>query len=107
MARLAARPARRVTVDPDLVVLEVAGEFGGVLVLEQPLEAPPGGVARLLAAALGEIEVLDDLIQVDVPVADDRFVGFFVLEFVSSGFSLMPVRVALQESDGANLNQIT
>jgi len=31
-----------------------------VLFLEQPLEAPPGRVAGLLAAALGEIEVLDD-----------------------------------------------
>src|ERR1700728_858154 len=69
-AGLAPRRARRVAaVIADFVVLEIAGQLGGVLVLEQPLEAPPRRVAGLLAAALGEVEVLVDLVQVDVTVA--------------------------------------
>ena len=51
---------------------------------------PPGGgvdamariVADKLSAALGQIEVLDDLIEIDVTVLDDRLVGLFFLEFV-------------------------
>ena len=53
-----------------------------MLVLDQPLEATPRRVPGLLAAAFGEIEVLDDLIEVDVPVLGDGLVGFLVLEFV-------------------------
>jgi hypothetical protein len=79
---LAPRLARALTVLAYLVVLEVAGELGGALVLEQTLEAPPRGIAGLLAATLGEVEVLDDLVEIDVTVADDGFVGFLVLEFV-------------------------
>ena len=45
----------------DVVVVEVADELGGALLLEQPLEAAPGRIAQLLAAALGNIQVLDDL----------------------------------------------
>src|SRR5215469_10201845 len=70
----------------DLVVLEVAGELGSVLVLEQPLEAPPCGVADLLTTALGEIEVLRDLVEIDVPVLGGGFVSLFVFEFVGFRF---------------------
>ena len=105
MAWLAARFAR-LTLDADLVILEVAGELGGVLLLEQPLETPPGGIAGLLAASLGEIEVLDDLIQVHVPVADDRFVGFFVLEFLVRLLAHALPGAPPWAGDGANLNQI-
>ena len=74
--------ARAIGLVADLVILEVAGELCGVLFLQQTLEAPPRRISRLLATALGEIEILDDLIEIDVPVLDDRLVGFFVLEFV-------------------------
>src|SRR5215831_16462479 len=80
-ARLVAL-ARAVALIPDLVVLEIAGELRGVLFLEQPLEAPPRRIARLLSTPLGEVEVLDDLVEIDVPVLDDRLVGLFVLELV-------------------------
>src|SRR5205823_2475858 len=78
----AAAPARRIAVVADLVILEIAGELGGVLVLEQPLEPAPGRVADLLAAALGEIKILDDLIKIDVAVLRNRLVGFLVFEFL-------------------------
>src|SRR5204862_204293 len=79
---LAAAPARRIAVVADLVILEIAGELGGVLVLEQPLEPAPGRVADLLPAALGEIKILDDLIKIDVAVLRNRLVGFLVFEFL-------------------------
>src|SRR5215469_4744215 len=81
LTRLAAL-ARAIGLVADLVVLEVAGELCCVLFLEQPLEAPPRRIARLLSTALGEIEILDDLVEIDVPVFDDRLIGLFVLEFV-------------------------
>jgi hypothetical protein len=81
LARLAAL-ALALGLVPDLVVLKIAGELRGVLFLEQPLEAAPRRIARLLATALGEVEVLDDLVEIDVPVLDDRLVGLFVLELV-------------------------
>src|SRR5579863_958416 len=87
VARLAARLARRSTILADLVVLEIAGELGGVLLLEQPLEPAPRRVAASLPAALGEIEVLDDLVEIDVAVFHDRLVGLLVLDFV--GFRLL------------------
>src|SRR5215469_2021574 len=80
-ARLVAL-ARAVALIPDLVVLEIAGELRGVLFLEQPLEAPPRRIAGLLSPPLGEVKVLDDLVEVDVPVLGNRLVGLFVLEFV-------------------------
>ena len=82
MAGLAPPLAGTLAVRADLVILEVAGELGGALLLEQPLEAPPRGIAGLLAAALGEVEVLDDLVEINVTVADDGFVGLFLLKFV-------------------------
>ena len=45
----------------DVVVLEVAGELGRALVLEQPLEAAPRGIADLLTPALGHVELFVDL----------------------------------------------
>ena len=51
-----------------------------MLVLEQTLKAAPRRIAGLLAAAFGEIKVLGDLIKIDVPIPDDRFVGLFVLK---------------------------
>src|SRR6516162_5281560 len=69
LARLAAL-TRAVGLIPDLVVLEIAGQLRGVLFLEQPLEAPPRRIARLLPTPLGEIQVLDDLIEIDVAVLD-------------------------------------
>ena len=46
-----------------------------------------------------------DLIEIDVPVLDDRLVGLFVLEFVC--FRLLAhASTVLRERDGANLNQI-
>src|SRR5580658_3598799 len=66
----------------DLVVLKITGEFGGVLLLEQPLKTAPRRVTGLLAAALGQIKILVDLIEIDVPVPNDGFVSLFVLKFV-------------------------
>src|SRR6516162_1157311 len=80
-ARLVAL-ARAVALIPDLVVLEIAGELRGVLFLEQPLEAPPRRIARLLPTPLGEVKILDDLVEIDVPVLGNRLVGLFVFEFV-------------------------
>src|ERR1700757_1926460 len=76
---LAPRLTRALTALAYLVVLEVAGELGGALVLEQTLEAPPRGIAGLLAATLGKVEVLDDLVEIDVTVANDGFVCFRLL----------------------------
>ena len=49
----------------DVVVIEVAGEFGGVLVFETALETAPGGIAQLLAALLGGIQIFRKTIEVD------------------------------------------
>src|ERR1700731_1441171 len=75
LARLARGLARRTAVVADLVVLEIAGKLGGVLLLEQPLEPAPRRIPGFLAAALGEVQVLDDLVEVDVAVLNDRLVG--------------------------------
>ena len=69
-------------IEADVVVFEVARELGGSLVLEQALEPPPGGVAGLLTAALGQVQVFDHLVEIDVRIANDGLVCLFVLEFV-------------------------
>src|SRR5205807_4046599 len=76
-----------VVVAADLVVLEIAGELGGALLLEQPLEPAPRRVAHLLTAPFGEIQVLNDLIEVDVALLGHGLIGLFVFEFV--GFGLL------------------
>src|SRR6185437_7901850 len=70
----------------DVVVLEVAGEIGGALLLEQSLEAAPSGIAGALAAPLGQVQVFDDLIEIDVAFLYDRLVVLFIFEFVRFGF---------------------
>jgi hypothetical protein len=79
--------AARFPVGTDLVVLEIARELGGELLFHEPLEAPPRRVPGLLAALLGEVELLVDLVEVDVAVLDGRLVGLIVL--VSVGFGLL------------------
>ena len=69
-------------VNSDVVVFEVTGELGGALVLEQALESPPRRIARLLAAALGHVEVFDDLIEIHVGIADYRLVWLLVFELI-------------------------
>ncbi len=71
---------------PDVVVLEVAGELGSALVLEQSLEATPRGIADLLTPTLGHVELFGDLVEVDIGIANERLVGFLFLEFVRFGF---------------------
>ena len=96
-----------VVVATDLVVLEIAGEFGGALLLEQPLEPAPRRVAHLLAATLGEIQVFNDLIEIDVAVLGDGLIGLFVFEIVRFGLlSHAGYQAGLRAIDGPNLNQI-
>ena len=80
-----------VVVATDLVVLEIAGEFGGALLLEQPLEPAPRRVAHLLTAPFGEIQVLNDLIEVDVALlGDGLIVGFGLLSHAGYQAALRP-----------------
>src|SRR6185437_5160862 len=84
---LAPRLVRVVIVpDADVVILEVAGELGRALLLEPALEATPRRVASALPAALGEVQVLDDLIEIDVAFFDGRLVVVFAFELVRFGF---------------------
>ena len=67
-----------VPVGADVVVIEVARELGHALVFDDALESAPRGIAKLLAPALGKVQFLVDLIEVDVrAVADGRLVFLF------------------------------
>src|SRR5262249_13176977 len=70
-----------IPVNPNVVVVEVAGQLGGALVLEHALEAAPRRLARALATALRQVQVLVDLIQVDVRFLDFGLIGLVVFEF--------------------------
>jgi hypothetical protein len=48
----------------DVVVVEIAGQLGGVLVLDQALEFAPGRVTQLLAALLGGVQIFRETIEV-------------------------------------------
>ena len=63
----------------DVVVIEVAGELGGVLVFETPLEPAPGGIAQLLAALLRGVQIFRKTIEVDFA---GGFEGNFFFVFV-------------------------
>jgi len=69
-------------VEANVVVLEVTGKLGRALILEQPLEPAPRGIAHLLTSTLGHVELFGDLVQVNVGIADEWLVGFLFLEFV-------------------------
>jgi hypothetical protein len=57
--------ARGGAVVVDVVIVEVAGEFGGVFVFKTPFETAPGRVAQLLATLLGSVQILRKTIEVD------------------------------------------
>ncbi len=59
------QPANSRGIVVDVVVVEIAGELCGVFVFESALETPPGGIAQLLAALLGGIEVFRESIEID------------------------------------------
>src|SRR5882757_5210997 len=69
-------------IQANVVVLEVTGELGGALVLEQPLESAPRGIAHLLTSTFGHVELFGDLVEVNIGISDERLVGFLFLEFV-------------------------
>ena len=69
-------------VEANVVIFEVAGEFGRALILEQPLESAPRGIAHLLTSTLGHVELFGDLVEVNVGIADEWLVGLLFLEFV-------------------------
>src|ERR1700730_4471756 len=77
---LTRRPFAVFVIHADVVVFEVAGELGGALVFEQPLEPAPRGIAGLLTPALGHVEVLDDLIEIHIGISDHRLISLFVFE---------------------------
>src|SRR5438128_4002724 len=62
----------------DVVVVEVAGQLGHALLFDDALEPAPRGIAELLAPALGQVQFLVDLIEVDIrAIADGRVVFLF------------------------------
>ena len=57
--------ANRGRIVVDVVIVEIAGELGGVLVFEAALETAPGGIAQLLAALLRGVEIFRQTIEID------------------------------------------
>ncbi len=86
----------------DVVIVEVAGELGGALVLEQPLETAPGRIALRLAAATARlVEIADHAVHVDVVTGLEDLLGLFVVEFV--GFRFFVHGTKYSGSVGRNL----
>src|SRR5688572_12335658 len=63
----------------DVVVVEIAGELGGVLVFEAALEPAPRRIAQLLATFLRGVQVFRESIEIDFA---GRLEGNFFFLFV-------------------------
>jgi hypothetical protein len=63
----------------DVVIVEVAGQLRGLLLLDAPLETAPGGIAELLPTLLRGVELLREPIEIDFAGCfEDGFLFVFV-----------------------------
>ncbi len=80
----------------DVVVLEIADQLGRVLLFHAPLQAPPGRLAALGRAPLGDFHVLDDAIDIETLVIDALValvVGVELFALLASSHGGIPLRV--------------
>lgn len=67
---LAWRAARIITF-ADVIVVEVADQFGRLFLFESPFELPPSGLAHPGCVTLGYVQVMNDTVEIEVLVFRD------------------------------------
>src|SRR5882757_8093744 len=70
----------------NLVVVEIAHEFGSAPLLHDALQPPPGGLRTLRRATPLGIDVAHDVIHVDIVTAGRDIFGVLFLELFGFGF---------------------